>query len=87
MAALFVFLMITKKAVGINPHRLFYLSFLDPVPVVLSPRPEAYAFAKDKPLTLLNGGNLLHLLNKHGYKAKIDLKEAKQMLLESQSDS
>jgi len=49
--------------------------------------PEAYAFAKDKPLTLLNGGNLLHLLNKHGYKAKIDLKEAKQILLESQNDS
>ena len=30
-----------------------------------------------KPLTLLNGGNLMHLLEKHGYKAHIDLKEAK----------
>lgn len=39
--------------------------------------PDAYKFAKDKPITLLNGGNLLHLLEKHGQKAKIDLKEAK----------
>lgn len=39
--------------------------------------PDAYNFAKDKPLTLLNGSNLLHLLHKHGHKAKIDLKEAR----------
>jgi restriction system protein len=39
--------------------------------------PDAYEFAKNKPLTLLNGGNLLHLLEKHGHKARIDLKEAK----------
>lgn len=39
--------------------------------------PDAYEFAKNKPLALLNGGNLLHLLEKHGHKAKIDLKEAK----------
>lgn len=44
--------------------------------------PDAYEFAKGKPLTLLNGGNLLHLLEKHGHKAKIDLKEAKQILNE-----
>jgi restriction system protein len=42
--------------------------------------PDAYDFAKDKPITLLNGSNLLHLLNKHGHKAKIDLKEAKKLL-------
>ena len=42
--------------------------------------PDAYEFAKGKPLTLLNGGNLLHLLEKHGHKAKIDLKEAKAIL-------
>lgn len=42
--------------------------------------PDAYEFAKGKPLTLLNGGNLLHLLAKHGHKAKIDLKEAKKIL-------
>lgn len=42
--------------------------------------PDAYNFAKDKPITLLNGNNLLHLLQKHGYKAKIDLKEAKEIM-------
>lgn len=44
--------------------------------------PDAYEFAKGKPLTLLNGSNLLHLLEKHGHKAKIDLKEAKKILSE-----
>ncbi|TLU87849.1 MAG: restriction endonuclease [Chlorobium sp.] len=44
--------------------------------------PDAYEFAKGKPLTLLNGSNLLHLLEKHGHRAKIDLKEAKQILSE-----
>jgi restriction system protein len=41
--------------------------------------PDAYEFAKGKPLTLMNGANLLYLLEKHGYKAKIDIKEAKLM--------
>jgi len=44
--------------------------------------PDAYEFAKGKPLTLLNGSNLLHLLEKHGTHAKIDLKEAKRILQE-----
>jgi restriction system protein len=39
--------------------------------------PDAYDFVKDKPLALLNGANLLHLLEKHGHKARIDIKEAK----------
>jgi len=38
---------------------------------------DAYEFAKGKPLTLLNGANLLHLLAKHGHSARIDLREAK----------
>jgi restriction system protein len=42
--------------------------------------PEAYEFAKGKPLVLLNGGNLLHLLQKHGYRAKIDIQEARRTL-------
>lgn len=42
--------------------------------------PDAYEFAKGKPLVLLNGANLLHLLEKHGHKAKIDIKEAKRIL-------
>lgn len=37
-------------------------------------------FASGKPLTLLTGSNLLHLLEKHGYRAKIDLKEARETL-------
>lgn len=41
--------------------------------------PDSYEFAKGKPITLLNGSNLLHLLEKHGHHAKIDLKEAKQI--------
>jgi restriction system protein len=39
--------------------------------------PDSYEFAKGKPLTLLNGANLLHLLGKHGKKARIDIKEAR----------
>ena len=42
--------------------------------------PDSYSFAKDKPITLLNGANLLHLLAKHGHQARIDLKEAKSIL-------
>lgn len=44
--------------------------------------PDAYDFAKGKPITLLNGGNLLHLLEKHGHQARIDIKEAKKILAE-----
>lgn len=39
--------------------------------------PDSYAFAKDKPITLLDGGGLLHLLQKHGVDARIDLNEAR----------
>jgi restriction system protein len=46
--------------------------------------PDAYDFARGKPLTLLNGGNLLSLLERHGHRAKIDLKEAKQILSEAE---
>ncbi len=42
--------------------------------------PDAYEFAKGKPLALLSGGNLLALLEKHGHRAKIDLAEAKRIL-------
>lgn len=40
---------------------------------------ESYDFAKDKPITLLEGSNLLHLMEKHGHKARIDIQEAKAM--------
>ena len=39
------------------------------------------------PKTILNGSNLLHLLEKHGTKAKIDLKEAKQILAEREAEA
>lgn len=45
--------------------------------------PDAYEFANGKPLTLLTGSELLYLLSKHGYSAKIDLKEAKKLLGEN----
>ncbi len=44
---------------------------------------DSYEFAKGKPLTLLNGSNLLYLLEKHGHHAKIDLREAKKILAEN----
>jgi restriction system protein len=40
---------------------------------------DSYDFAKDKPITLLDGGNLLSLLDRHGHKARIDLVEAKKL--------
>lgn len=46
--------------------------------------PDAYEFAKGKPLTLLSGSELLYLLQKHGYHAKIDIKEAKKLLGETE---
>lgn len=38
---------------------------------------DSYEFIKGKPLTLLNGNNLLYLLEKHGQSARIDIQEAK----------
>jgi restriction system protein len=49
--------------------------------------PEAYEFAKGKPLILLNGSNLLSLLEKHGHKAQIDLQEAKRLLAQKEKNS
>jgi restriction system protein len=47
--------------------------------------PDAYDFAKGKPLTLLNGSELLYLLQKHGHKARIDLAEAKRLEAEQRN--
>ena len=41
---------------------------------------DSYKFAQGKPITLLNGSNLLSLLEKHGHHARINIKEAKEML-------
>jgi restriction system protein len=40
--------------------------------------PDAYQFAANKPLSLLNGANLLHLLEKHGHTVRINLRQARQ---------
>ena len=42
--------------------------------------PDAYKFAADKPISLLNGANLLFLLERHGMQAQIDLKAARKDL-------
>lgn len=47
---------------------------------------DSYNFAKDKPLTLINGANLLHLLSKHGYKAGIDIARAKKLLKDTRHE-
>jgi restriction system protein len=39
--------------------------------------PDAYEFAKGKPITLLSGSELLYLLEQHGHKSKIDLAAAR----------
>jgi restriction system protein len=41
--------------------------------------PDAYEFAKDKNITLMDGNNLLHLFERHGYTFRIDLEEARQL--------
>jgi restriction system protein len=46
--------------------------------------PDAYEFANGKPLALLNGSQLLYLLQKHGHRAKIDLAYAKRLLAEQE---
>ncbi|MCK5173447.1 MAG: restriction endonuclease, partial [Planctomycetes bacterium] len=48
--------------------------------------PDAYSFARGKPLTLLNGNELLYLLEKHGHSFKIDLKEAKKILADKEKE-
>jgi len=42
--------------------------------------PDAYNFVKDKPLTLLNGCDLLSLLKKHGFDCYIDIQQARKIL-------
>lgn len=38
-----------------------------------------YTYKLEKPLTLMNGANLLYLLEKHVHKAQIDIAEAKKI--------
>lgn len=41
--------------------------------------PDSYTFANGKPLVLLSGANLLHMLEKHGHRTRIDIQEAKKL--------
>jgi restriction system protein len=45
--------------------------------------PDAYTFANGKPITLLSGANLLHMLERHGHKARIDIREARKLMGET----
>jgi restriction system protein len=45
--------------------------------------PDSYAFAKDKPILLVDGPNLLEILRRHGKKYRIDWDEARRLYQES----
>jgi restriction system protein len=49
--------------------------------------PDAYSFAKDKPISLMDGANLLFLLAKHGTRARLGLKETMSLGLSLQRRS
>jgi restriction system protein len=40
--------------------------------------PDAYAFARDKPISLLTGSDLVDMLRRHGRRYRIDLEEARR---------
>jgi len=40
--------------------------------------PDSYAFAKDKPISLVDGPNLVAMLKRHGRSFRIDLAEARR---------
>ena len=48
--------------------------------------PDSYEYVKGLPITLLNGGNLVHLLRKRGHRARIDLKQAKRIQAEKDTE-
>ena len=48
--------------------------------------PDAYEFAKGKPITLINGSELLYLLQKHGHKVRIDLAEARMLAADKEKE-
>ena len=46
--------------------------------------PDAYEFAKNKPLSLVDGPNLLRMLQRHGKSFRIDLEEARRLYRENE---
>jgi restriction system protein len=47
---------------------------------------DSYEFAKDKPISLVDGPNLIAMLRKHGRSYRIDLAEARRMAAEAGGD-
>ena len=41
--------------------------------------PDSYEFAKDKPISLVDGPNLIAMLQRHGHRYRIDLEEARRL--------
>ena len=41
---------------------------------------DSLEFAKNKPITLITGANLVHMLEKHGHKVRIDIPEARNRM-------
>jgi restriction system protein len=44
--------------------------------------PDAYEFARDKPISLVDGPNLIAMLRRHGREYRIDLVEARRLATE-----
>lgn len=49
--------------------------------------PDAIQLAAEWPINLIDGGNLLHLLEKQGHKAYIDIREAREILKEREGET
>ena len=45
--------------------------------------PDAYEFAKDKPISLVDGQHLVQMLQKHGKNYKVDIEEARRLNVEN----
>ena len=41
--------------------------------------PDSYQFAKDKPISLVDGPNLIEMLRRHGRSYRINLEEARRL--------
>jgi restriction system protein len=48
--------------------------------------PDAYDFAKDKPISLVDGPNLIAMLRKHGRRYRVDLAEARRLAASNDSE-
>ena len=49
--------------------------------------PDSYEFAKDKPISLVDGPNLIAMLWRHGRKYRVDLAEARRLVADSDGNA